>query len=170
MTPSSRNSHSLSELEIVQNPALGAFMIWHFGIGSQADHGRPAAFPLAFLVLPLLLHRPTLEVIRSTHKASGLALFAAKLAAERENLLAVHERALLLRMLTLQSIAMGVSARLLTVDYSEATLRANTPEPKAKKPVLPERVRGVSAAADKLGYWFSKASLGQVAATLSVEF
>jgi hypothetical protein len=50
--------------------------------------------PLAFLVLPLVLHRPTLEMINSTRKASGLALFAAKLGEERENLLAVHERAL----------------------------------------------------------------------------
>jgi hypothetical protein len=90
-------SRALTELEIVQNPALGAYVLWRFGVGFQSEDGRPAALPLAFLVLPLLLHQPTLKMIKSTQKASGLALFAAKLGQERENLLAVHERALALR-------------------------------------------------------------------------
>ena len=160
----------LSEIEIVQNPALGAYTIWRFGIGFQSEDNRPAAFPLAFLVLPLLLHRPTLEVIGSTQKASGLALFAAKLGKERENLLAVHERAFVLRRLTLQSIAMGIGERLLTLDYSSATIRANTPESDSRKPILPERIRGFSGAAEKVGYWFSRLGLHQIASTLAVEF
>lgn len=160
----------LNELETVQNPALGAYAIWRFGLGFQEEEGRPAALPLAFVVLPLLLHRPTLEVIGSTRKTSGLALFAAKLGEERENLLAVHGRALALRKLTLQSIAMGLGARLLTISYDEATVRANTPESRIHKPVLPERIRGFTGAAEKVGYWFSKVGLYQVASTLRVEF
>jgi Family of unknown function (DUF6521) len=160
----------LSEFEIVQNPALGAYAIWRFGLGFQSEESRPAVLPLAFLVLPLVLHRPTLELITSTRKASGLALFAAKLGEERENLLALHERAHILRRLTLQSIAMGISSHLLTLDYQAATLRANTLEPNIRKPVLPERIKGFSGAADKVGYWFSKVGLPQVAATLAVEF
>src|SRR5262249_8795438 len=54
---------ALSELEIVQNPALGAYAIWRFGLSFQTEEGRPPSLPLAFLVLPLVLHRPTLEVI-----------------------------------------------------------------------------------------------------------
>ena len=160
----------LSELEIVQNPALGAYAVWRFGLGFQSDDGRPVALPLAFLVLPLILHRPTLKMIISTQRASGLALFAAKLAEERENLIAVHERALLLRHLTLQSVAMGVEGRLLTLDYKMAMLRANTPDPSMRKPTLPDRVRSFSSAPDKLGYWFSKLSPHQVASTLMVQF
>jgi hypothetical protein len=117
-----------------------------------------------------VLHRPTFGVITSTQRASGLALFAAKLGQERENLLAVHERALALRQLTLQSIAMGVAERLLTLDYASATIRANTPEATIRKPILPERVRGFSGAAEKVGYWFSKLGLHQIASTLAVEF
>jgi len=169
-SPPPHPRRSLSELEIVQNPALGAYMIWQFGFGFQAGDGRPAPLPLAFLVLPLLLHRPTLEVIASTRKSSGLALFAAKLGEEREDLLAVHERALLLRPLTLQSIAMGIRVTLLTVDYTKATARANALPPKTKKPTEPERLKGVSGAAEKLGHWFSKAGLHQVATALRVEF
>lgn len=160
----------LNEFEIIQNPALGAYTIWRFGLGYQSEQGRPATLPLAFLVLPLVLHRPTLETINSTRKASGLALFAAKLGEERENLLAVHERAFALRRLTLQSIAMGVGGRLLTLDYVAATVRANTSESTIRKPVLPERIKGFSGAAEKVGYWFSKLGLHQVASTLAVEF
>jgi ABC-3C biological conflict system middle component len=160
----------LSEIEIVQNPALGAYSIWRFGLGFQSEDSRPAAFPLAFLVLPLLLHRPTLSIIASTQRASGLALFAAKLGQERENLLAVHERALALRQLTLQSIAMGIDERLLTVDYVSASIRSNTPDTAVRKPILPERIKSFSGAAEKIGYWFSKLGLHQIASTLAVEF
>lgn len=113
----------LSEIEIIQNPALGAYTLWRFGLGFQSEDGRPAVFPLAFLVLPVVLHRSTLGIISSTQRASGLALFAAKLGQERENLLAVHERALALRLLTLQSISVGINERLLTLDYMRATIR-----------------------------------------------
>jgi hypothetical protein len=160
----------LTELEIVQNPALGAFALWRFGVGFQADDGGPATLPLAFLVLPLLLHEPTLKHITSTQRASGLALFAAKLGQERENLLAVHDRALALRRLSLQSLAMGVSNRLLTLDYDAATLRANTADDSLRKPQLPERIRGFSNAAEKVGHWFSRLGLHQVASSLAVEF
>jgi hypothetical protein len=160
----------LTEMELVQNPALCAFILWRFGLGFQSEEGRPAILPLAFLVLPLVLHRPTLEMINSTRKASGVALFAAKLGEQRESLFAVHERALALRHLTLQSIGMGVASRLLTLDYDAATLRANASEPDAPKAKLPERIRGIPGAAEKIGYWFSKVTLNQVASTLAVEF
>lgn len=159
----------LTDLAIVQNPGLGAFAIWRFGQGFQVDDGRPANFALAFLVLPIVMHRATLDTVTSTQRASGLALLAAKLGKEREHLLAVHDRALLLRHLTLQSIAVGVSGRLLSVDYENGTVRANTPEQKSKKLVLPERVKHIGPAAEKLGHWFSKLSIGQVTSLLRVE-
>ncbi|WP_206526135.1 three component ABC system middle component, partial [Mesorhizobium sp. M7A.F.Ca.MR.148.00.0.0] len=95
---------------------------------------------------------------------------AAKLGKEREQLLAVHERALLLRTLTLQSAAVGVSGRLLSVDYKDATLRANVPEPKPRRLVLPERVKHLGPASEKLGFWFSNLGTAQVANLLRVEF
>jgi hypothetical protein len=43
-------SRALTELEIVQNPALGAYALWRFAVGFQSEDGRPGALPLAFLV------------------------------------------------------------------------------------------------------------------------
>lgn len=36
-------SRVLTELEIVQNPALGAYALWRFGVGFQSDDGIDAA-------------------------------------------------------------------------------------------------------------------------------
>jgi hypothetical protein len=159
-----------NELETIQNPALGAYALWQFTLGYHEEAGLSAPLPLAFLVLPLVLHRPTLEMIGSTRKASGLLVFAAKLADERENLFAVHERALLLRRLSLQSVGVGVTARLLKVEYETAGLRAYPLELGEKKPVPPERLKAFASAPEKLGYWFYKAGLTQVAAALRVDF
>jgi Family of unknown function (DUF6521) len=166
--PPSRRS--LTEVNLVQNPALGAYALWQFGLGYQSHGGELAKLPAAFLVLPIVLHRPSLEFVSSTQKGSGLALFAAKLAEREENLLAVHTRSLALRHLTLRSLGFAINTGIATLNYEDATLRANTPAPKSKKPQLPERLRALSNGAEKLGYWFAKMSLPQTASTLRVEF
>ena len=104
----------------------------------------------------------------STRKLSGLPLFAAKLGGEHENLLAVQNRALAFRPLSLQSIALAANRGLVTIDYSAALFRSNTPDKKA--PIVPERIRGMTPAAQKIGSWFSKMSVHQIASTLRVQF
>jgi hypothetical protein len=158
----------LSELQIVQNPSLGSYLIWQFGLGFQADDSQRSSFLLAFLVLPLLLHKPTLDLVVSTRKSSGLALLAAKLSEQHENLLAVHSRALALRRLSLESIGIAVNRGLVTIDYADGHLRSNIPDKKA--PALPERIKGMPPAAQKIGFWFSKMSVHQIASTLRVQF
>ena len=69
-----------------------------------------------FLALPLVLHGPTMRIIKSTNQSSGLAKFVSKLAEERERLFAVHDRALALRSLTLESVAAGIAAKLMYHD------------------------------------------------------
>ncbi len=158
----------LSELQIVQNPSLGSYLIWQSGLGFQADDSRRSSFLLAFLVLPLLLHKPTLDLVVSTRKSSGLVLFAAKLGEHHENLLAVHSRALALRRLSLQSIGIAVNRGLVTIDYDDGNFRSNIPDKKA--PTLPERIKGMPPAAQKIGFWFSRMSVHQIASTLRVQF
>ena len=162
---------SLGEIEAVQNPAVGAFLIWHFGLGYQEDGAENVPLPLAFLVLPILLHRPTFEEVLSTRKSSGLALFAAKFDKERETLVALHDRALQLRELSLQAIGVATTARLIRIDYAEAALRAYPLDLLgAKKTAVPERLKGFGSAAEKIGYWFSKLGLPQIASTLRIDF
>lgn len=165
----SRVPRQPNEIELVQNPALGAALLWKFTRAYQAEKAAEVPLHLSFLVLPLLMHQGSLKAIASTHTTSGLTLFAAKFGAQRENLLAVHDRTLALRPLTLKSIGLGVQSRLLSVDYEAATLRGNSLDG-SKAPRPPERLKAMPPAAEKLGYWFSKMDIRQIASALRVEF
>lgn len=167
--PAPRTPLLPSEIELVQNPALGAFLLWAFARAYQGERAEEVPLLLCFLVLPLVLHGGSLTGIVSTRKASGLTVFAAKLGEHREHLLAVHDRALALRTLTLRSIGLGAQSRLLSIDYEVATLRGNTLDGR-RPPRPPERMKNLQPAAEKLGYWFSKVDVRQIASALRVEF
>jgi hypothetical protein len=160
----------LSEAAIVQNEALGAYAIWQFGLGFQEREGQAVTLPLAFLLLPLVLHAPTLTMVLGTHRASGLHLFAGKLGEQREDLLAVHGRALAFRQLTLRSLMVAEQSRLIRIEPSTATVRAFSPHHELQAPVLPERIRRIAPACEKIGYWFAGLSDQQVAHTLKIGF
>lgn len=140
--------------------------MWSFARGFQAEKiDQHAQLPSFFLILPMILHAETLAVLRSTQTPSGLAKFAAKLGEERERLYSVHQRALALRELTLQSVAVGVTTGLLRIDYTEATVRAN----ELKLPAPPERLKHHIAGAEKLGRWFARLPQNQVFSLMQVE-
>lgn len=160
----------LGEAAIVQNEAVGAYAIWRFGLGFQERNGQAVNLPLTFLLLPLVLHAPTLAIVLGTQKASGLHLFAGKLGEQREDLLAVHGRALALRLLTLGSLMVAEQSRLVRIEPSTATVWSFSPHHDLTAPALPERIRRIAPACEKIGYWFAGLSDEQVAHTLKVGF
>ena len=160
----------LSETAIVQNETLGAYALWRFVLGFQERDAQAVSLPLAFLLLPLILHAPTLAMVLSTQKASGLHLFAGKLGERREDLLAVHGRALALRQLTLGSLMVAEQSQLVRIEPRTASLRALSPHHELQAPALPERIRRITPACEKIGYWFAGLSGQQVAHTLKVGF
>lgn len=156
----------MSPVALVQNPAFGSLLLWNFGRGYQAeDVGGLPVLTSFFLTLPLVLHGPTMRVIKSTNQSSGLAKFVSKLGEERERLFAVHDRALAMRALTLESFAAGISAKLLKIDYYTAVVRAN----EAKPPTVPERLKYHVASAEKVGRWFARLPANQVFSLLQIE-
>ena len=163
-------AHGHSEIAIIQNSALGAYAIWRFGVGYQNVVGAPPSFLAAFLVLPAVLHKPTLETIAGTLKSSGLALFASKLGEQREVLLSFHERARELRPLSLRSIGMGLNARLLSLDYANGMLRSNAFSLSSANKAASEQARSIGGAAEKFGGWVAASGLQQAAHTLKVSF
>lgn len=160
----------LGEAAIVQNEALGAYAIWRFCLGFQERDGQAVTLPLTFLLLPLIFHAPTLATVLGTQKASGLHLFAGKLGEHRENLLAVHGRALGLRQLTLSSLMVAEQSQLIRIEPSAATVRAFSAHHALQAPTLPERIRRIAPACEKIGYWFAGLSDQQVAHTLKIGF
>jgi len=160
----------LSEAALVQNEALGAYALWKFGLGYQDRDGHSATLPLAFLVLPLILHGPTLAMVLSTQKASGLHLFAGKLGEQREDLLAIHDRVLAFKQLSLESLVRAEQSGLIRVEPTVATIKAYDPCDGLGVPTLPERIRRLGLACERIGYWFAGLTDLQVVHTLRVEF
>lgn len=159
-----------NEIEMVQNPTIGAYAIWRFIQAYQNREGAAPSVALAFLILPIVLHKATRDIANSTQKASGLALFAGKLGEVRENLFAIHHRALEYRALTLESIALGEQAGLFSIDASTATMAATTSNEQASIPKLPVKIKWLLPVSEKLGDWFSALTDEQVSRTLCVEF
>src|SRR6266436_6768091 len=94
------------EVRNVQNPALGAGLLWRFACGYIGSHTTrdPVPLPLAFLVLPVVFHERSERLLAGTQKASGLRAFAGKFGNSdnsiQDVLLAIHGRMLTLRNLT----------------------------------------------------------------------
>lgn len=156
----------LSEVERVQNPALGAMLIWEYGRSFQhTASSEPSHLLTTFLLLPLCLHRPTLDLVKRTNASSGLGKFCEKLLDKREELFAIHDRSQKLKRLTLSSLAYGESSGLLSIDYDNAKVRAH----EMMKPTVPERIQDHTKGAAKLGTWFSALTPVEIFHALRVE-
>jgi hypothetical protein len=162
------------EVQHVQNPALGGMLVWRHVVGYQKARADAAGcpLPLLFVVLPILLHQETLAHVQSTRPATGLRGFGAKFGAAANNesdvLLALNERAIALRPLSLQSLRVAVGARMLTVDSSTGVAHALTRAvPKAG---IPEQIRDLARNAEKLGHWCAALTLLEIASVLRVRF
>jgi hypothetical protein len=166
-TPRHHADPSPGVVDAVQNPALGAALVWACATGFQDEGARPLPLHLAFLVLPMVLHEQTRDAILGTNVGSGLAKLESKFKGHEDDLLAIHERALLLRPLTLDSVCAGLLSNLLAVDYETALL---SPVKLRGRPKQTKPVEQMLEAAVKLGHWFARLPLQQVASLLRVEF
>lgn len=162
------------ETRNVQNPALGAMLLWRFVVGYEHGSGtdRSTPIPLLFLVLPMLLHEETTKFITSTRESSGLRAFAGKFSESRKSkkdlLLAITKRALDVRKLTMESLALAVSSGLLSIDcdHGEAFSLSSS----QVKAGIPVAVKSMLRAVEKLGVWCSTISLHEVSVILKVGF
>jgi len=158
----------LNEVQAVQNPALGAALIWRFVCGySPASRAMATPLPLAFIVLPLAFHARSIEEVRGTQAGSGLRKFEAKFSDRGDLLLAIQPRMLAMRDLSLRSLRIGLRAGLLTLVPTEAALwpRSHAPAPSEVKVVS-----DLLDSAEKLGLWCRDLTLFEIAGILKVEF
>lgn len=158
------------EAQNVQNPALGAAILWRFCCAYVKTHptGDAPALPALFLVLPIVLHQATVDLLHSTRPSSGLRAFAAKFGdskvSKQDLLLQIHERSLRWRTLTLQSIELAAAGRLIHLTESGFAM----PLSKSKARGLPDEVKQLISDAEKLGAWFGPLTLHEITTTLKV--
>lgn len=145
----------LDEVEQVQNPGLGAALIWRFACGYKKGSGGDA-MPLsyAYLVVPLLFNKSVLDAVASTK--IGLRKVEEKLSADTALLASVQANALAMRELSQESMALAVRAGLLFLDPHYATLRPRSLTPPSLDLDAAERLL---LAAEKLGDWAGGVSL-----------
>lgn len=158
------------EAQNVQNPALGATILWRFCCAYSASHptNDPPALPVLFVILPIVLHQATTELLRRTRPSSGLRAFAAKFGdstiSKQDLLLQIHDRSLRWKALTLQSLQLAAAGRLVHLTDSGDVV----PLSKTKARGLPEDVKLLLADAEKLGAWCGLLTLHEVTTTLKV--
>ena len=163
------NSQDL-DVMYVQNPALGAVLLWRFTCGYYSNENRPVPFPLLFVVLPIVFRQDLCSVIKSTQKASGLSKVSEKLFSGKLNdsIHYVNNTAIQMRELTLKAFNIAVEANLVALSAKNATafplttaIRKYTPKGECKS---------MLAAAEKLGTWCSELTLLEVSKWLKVRF
>lgn len=161
------------ETQNIQNPALGAGLIWRFACGFTETHRTNDRVPLQilFLVLPVLYHKATREFVKGTLKTSGLRAFAAKFgeskASKQDLLLAIHDRSIRLRPLTLQSIKIALGTRLISIQ-PDGTVIALSQTKGASG--IPADAKQMMKDAEKMGAWCSPLTLHEIATTLKLRF
>lgn len=155
------------DIYLVQNPALGATLVWKFVEGyAPRGVGRFPTLPLLFLILPIIYHEKLRVAATSTNPSSGLRLYAGKFKSEQEILYGIHDRMLRLRELSLSSISIALQCGLINIDTSTAevsSLRHTSP----KK--VDDKVKSMLKSAQKLGHWCKELSLQEVQAILRVK-
>ncbi|MES3001205.1 MAG: three component ABC system middle component [Pseudomonadota bacterium] len=158
------------EAQNVQNPALGAAILWRFCCAYTTTHATSdaPALPTLFVVLPIVLHQATAELLRRTRPSSGLRAFAAKFGesavAKQDLLLQIHDRSLRWRALTMESIELASAGSLIHLSESGVVI----PLSKTKARGLPDEVKQLMSDAEKLGAWCGQLTLHEITTTLKV--
>lgn len=157
------------EVYYVQNPAIGATILWRFICGYYAKENKGAPFPLLFIVLPIVFRADLCTVIQSTQKGKGLSKVSEKLftAKKKDDLYTVNNTAIAMRPLTLNSFNVGVSSKLFAMDISTATV---FPLTQAQRSTTSASTRNLLNAAEKLGAWCSELSMLEICEWLKVRF
>lgn len=163
-----------TELDYVQNPALGAILVWQFAAGYEAagEGAKAVPIPLSFVILALLLNGEMQSEITGTQAASGLRKLIEKLTDSKSSkgdlVLDVHTRSVDMRDLTLASIRIASASKFIFVDRENGTIVSlSNSEPTAN---VPNSLRPIVRNARKLGRWLGELSLFEVASILRIAF
>lgn len=161
------------EVRFTQNPALGATLQWRFVCGYCESHPTSdhVPLPLVFLVVPVILHQPTVAFIAGTQKASGLRAFVAKFgeasSVKQDLLLGIHDRVVKWRDLSLEALRIALATRLLHLDLDGKVIPLSETPPTAG---IPQAVRKLLRESEKFGSWCGQLSVHEISNLLRVRF
>lgn len=166
------NKKILQEVEAIQNPALGAIIIWKFSKGYSKANADPLPIHLLFLAIPLLMCEDLFEVTKSSTR--GLYKLRDNLSKKDLNtdhlfLPELQNRICDFKEITANSLTLALSCQLLELDYSSATASYIAHRTPSGMP-LPTAYDGLNNTAEKLGKWCGATQFNEIARMLEVEF
>lgn len=148
------------EMEVAQNPAIGAVALWQFcrAYFDEVGGTEGPELPKALIVLPMVLHSRTASAIYRMQSASGL------LKALRENPeipAGLQERLESMATLSLDALAVALSTGLLAFDRDEPWPRYHPVRKSLPAEIAPtsDDARRIVAASQRLGCWFARDEL-----------
>ncbi|WGS45181.1 DUF6521 family protein [Burkholderia sp. JSH-S8] len=142
------------EMWQVQNPGLGAALIWKFGCGYASAKGAAVPLPYAFIIIPLLYNKKILDVVSRTNK--GLRKIEEKLSDDESVAATAQMNALSMRSLSRESLAIALRAGLVSIQLEEPSYRSRITAPPALDGNKP---KVFLKSAEKLGRWAAEVSL-----------
>jgi hypothetical protein len=161
------------EVKLTQNAALGAIVQWRFTCGYNESHPNRsfAPLPLVFVVLPTILHQETRELVAGTRKASGIRAFVAKFSefatSKQDVLMGLHSRVDQWRSLSLESVRMALTTRLVQLNLDGTLVPLTLTPPHGS---VPRSVRPLLAESEKFGFWCGQVSFHEISTLLRIRF
>ena len=161
------------EIKNVQNPALGAIILWKFTVGwEQENPSTSPQLPVLFIVLPIVFHESTDCLLHGTMIKTGLRGFASKFSknvnVKADLLLSINDRALVMRELTLHSLSLSIGTGLISLNIKSCMVHAiSTAYPKT---TIPTSILPLLNDANQLGRLCSSLTLMEIASILKVRF
>jgi Family of unknown function (DUF6521) len=158
------------ETRLLQNPALGAVILWKFVLTYYEAHNthEPPPFHLLFLILPMVLQESTRSVILSTRKSSSLRAFAEKFSSSQMSkadvVLSLQKRINDLKTLTMDSLEIMVGSGMATIEAESG--RVIPSKARGLKQETPDGIDLLLRAAEYLGIWMSGISVYETVVTL----
>lgn len=160
-----------NEYENVQNPMLGAYLLWNFVLGYFAGENEYCPMEELFIVLPMTMKADIANQIMSTQKKSGMRLmsekFTQKTILKNDLISNLHNDMQSMKELTAKSLAEAVKAGLISIDVES---NAIFPLELRKHNKEPDSILKMARNAEKLGMWCAEMDLLQVEEILKVRF
>ncbi len=158
------------EVMYVQNPAIGAALLWRFVCSYYANDNQPVPFPLLFVVLPIIFRRDLCDVIKSTQRKSGISKMSEKLFKDKknDNIHFINNAARQMRALTLEAFNIAVDANLISLIAENAVVYPLVVT--ASRYTAKGDTKDMLNAAEKLGVWCSGLTMFEISKWFKVRF
>lgn len=158
------------DIYLVQNPAIGAVLLWQFVCEyyNYDDENKQAPLPLLFIVLPVVFREDLRKTINRTQRSSGLQKVSEKLFNEKQSdfFYRIQNSAEEYKELTLTAINIAVNRNLIGI--ISKTAQVYPVQTKVTK--MPKSSDELLKAAKKLGEWCSSLSMHEISLLLKVRF